>query len=80
MDFPAHDRVIQIDTGYALAAVMVDGDSVVFAAPIFRWMVGKKWSECRKWSKIKFMTEYDLREVPVTRTEIGPGQAAERSL
>lgn len=47
-----------VDTGYACAAVFVDEEGVVVdAAPIFHWMVGKKWEEVKGWRKIKAIYE-----------------------
>ena len=44
-----------IDTGYACAGILVgdDNDIVLDAAPIFKWMIGKKLEDIRKWKKIK---------------------------
>jgi len=40
----------QISVGTACAGIEVDGKGVVVnAAPIFRWMVGKRFLEIRRW-------------------------------
>lgn len=46
------EYVFQIDTGYACAAIVVEGSVVVEAAPIFRWMVGKQLAEVEQWPRI----------------------------
>jgi hypothetical protein len=48
----------RIDTGYACAGVIIDSDGilpsiVVKTAPIFDWMVGRRWSEVLTWGNIK---------------------------
>ena len=48
------DRLYTIDTGYANAGVVVHNDLIVEAAPIFKWMVGKKWSNVINWHRIKW--------------------------
>ena len=45
--------LIQIDTDYACAGVIVKNGRVVEAAPIFYWMVGKPWDKVRHFRKIK---------------------------
>lgn len=41
-----------IDTGYAYGGIIVEDDICIKAAPIFKWMIGKKLSEIKKWKKI----------------------------
>lgn len=45
--------VYQVDVGYACAGVVMDGDTCIDAAPIFRWMVGKDRADIRRWMKSK---------------------------
>jgi hypothetical protein len=33
--------------------VLVDGDRVLDAAPIARWMIGERWARCEAWVKTK---------------------------
>lgn len=48
------ETLIQIDTGYACAGIIVRDGRVVEAAPIFRWMLGKKWFDVVNWRNIKY--------------------------
>lgn len=44
----------QIDTGYACAGIETNDDGIViFAAPIFKWMIGKNIDNVLEWKKIK---------------------------
>jgi hypothetical protein len=44
----------QVDTGYACAGIEVGpGWVVVSAAPIFRWMVGKRLQDIARWKKLQ---------------------------
>lgn len=54
-------KCYQVDVGYACAGVVVDGERVVEAAPIFKWMVGKSWKYVQNWIKNKDLGE--VREV-----------------
>jgi len=42
----------QVSTEYATAGVVVHDGKVVQAAPIYRWMIGKYWEDCKSWKKI----------------------------
>lgn len=44
--------LIQIDTGYACAGIIVENGIVVITAPIFKWMKGKEWVKVKSWRKI----------------------------
>jgi hypothetical protein len=44
----------QVDVGYACYGVIVSDDRVTVAAPIARWMVGKRWANyCAAWVLLK---------------------------
>lgn len=43
----------QIDAGYACGGVVVCRNTVIAAAPIFKWMVGKSWDRVKSWKKIQ---------------------------
>jgi len=45
--------LIQIDTGYACAGIIVKQGIVCVTAPIFKWMKGKRWDQVKTWRKIK---------------------------
>lgn len=49
-----------VDTGYACAGVIIDYSMypaiVVKTAPIFDWMVGRRWSDVLVWRNIKEVT------------------------
>ena len=50
--------LFQIDTGYACAGIETNKQGIVCnAAPIFAWMVGKSFSEIKKWGHIKRIRE-----------------------
>lgn len=45
--------LIQIDTGYACAGVIINEQGIVIdAAPIFSWMKGKSIHEVKQWKRI----------------------------
>ena len=47
-------KLIQIDTGYACAGIFVSSNEIVLdTAPVFKWMIGKKLEDIKKWKKIK---------------------------
>jgi len=47
-----------VDTGYACAAILVGDNGIVLdAAPIFKWMIGKRLEDIRKWKKIRGISE-----------------------
>lgn len=50
-----NNQLIQIDTGYACAGIIVKNGIVQHAAPIFKWMVGKEWWKVKQWRRIKSM-------------------------
>lgn len=45
--------LLQIDTGYACAGIVVEDGVCTEAAPIFAWMVGKSLEEIKRWRKIQ---------------------------
>ena len=50
--------LIQIETNYACAGIVVNNQGkVTAAAPIFSWMVGKTIDEINKWKYIKNIRE-----------------------
>jgi aminopeptidase-like protein len=46
-------KIYQIEMKYACAGVIVDQGTVIAAAPIFAWAVGKKWDVFEAWVKKK---------------------------
>jgi len=66
--------LLQVDTGYACAGVVVNGDDIVVdAAPIFRWMKGKAWSSVKHWRKIRSVTRVPERADPYPKRGPTPG-------
>ena len=51
--------LIQIDTGYACAGIIVQNGIVRTTAPIFRWMIGKNWNKVKTWRRIKTVRYYN---------------------
>ena len=52
-----------VDTGYACAVILVgDNDIILDTAPIFKWMIGKKLEDVKKYKKIKSIKHkyYDI--------------------
>jgi len=49
------EKLYRIITNYgACAGVIVGEDNIVIdTAPIFRWMIGKKFENIKRWKKIK---------------------------
>jgi len=47
------EHLYLVDTGFACGGVVVRDNIVVEAAPIFKWMLGKNWSEASTWKRIK---------------------------
>ena len=59
------DKLIQVtaktDTYHATAGIWVDEDgTVVKAAPVYKWMVGKQWTDVMRWKKIETAWECDF--------------------
>lgn len=44
-------RWVWVSLSYATFGIRVEGDRVVEAAPIARWMIGKSGSQVRAWIK-----------------------------
>jgi hypothetical protein len=61
----ATEHLYTVDTGYANAGVVVRGGVIIEAAPIFHWMIGKRWAEVVTWPKI--VSWYDHATGKTTR-------------
>jgi hypothetical protein len=46
-------QIVLIDVGYACAGIVMEDGVCVEAAPIFKWMIGKRGREIKKWRKIR---------------------------
>ena len=56
--------LVRIKTSYACAGIIVDEDGVCReAAPIFRWMIGKRLTEIRRWKKLVEMRVCEMEGV-----------------
>ena len=51
------EKVIQIDTGYFCAGIVVENGICIDAAPILKWAIGKREQDIKSWSRIKRWTE-----------------------
>jgi hypothetical protein len=51
------EKVIQVDTGYFCAGIVVENGICIDAAPILRWAIGKREQDIKSWSRIKRWTE-----------------------
>lgn len=47
------ERLYLVSTSYSSAGVVVKDGEVVDAAPIYRWMVGKRWEDVLTWNRIE---------------------------
>lgn len=59
------NKLIQVtaktDAYHATAGIEVDEHgTVVKTAPIYKWMMGKQWSDCMRWKKIESSWECDF--------------------
>lgn len=57
----SHLRIYQVDTGEARGGVVVRDGVVTEAAPVHRWMVGKRWCDVGQWRRIKTVVEIRKR-------------------
>ena len=47
------NTMFYVSLPYACAGVEVKDGVVTRAAPIFRWMIGKRWNSMRRWAERK---------------------------
>jgi hypothetical protein len=54
IDHTSDKNVFLIDVGYACGGIVIDDlEIVIDTAPIFKWMLGKHFSEIKKWVERK---------------------------
>lgn len=52
-------RLVRLDVGYACAGLIVDSRGIITeAAPIFKWAIGKRFADVRRWRRIKHVHVY----------------------
>lgn len=54
--------LVLISTEFASAGVLVKDGLVVETAPIYSWMVGKRWDDVKRWSKVRALHNVDSQK------------------